>query len=183
MVCLGRVQGQRTVDRVAAAVVGAVDQDAANAFAHLVSMHAWQREPAGWHPTAHTCARSTPAPRATPGNRRLIASQGTPSMRARRLRGRPRTWRRPGRALARPATRIEAAAPLPFGGRTWVANTLHNRAGVHVAVIDAPAFLRDRTIAAAGEGGHGPIISPNREAATAWAHGRANTHDRLRAIA
>jgi hypothetical protein len=56
--------------------------------------------------------------------------------------------------LAGPAARIEAAAPLPFGSRARVSDTLADRADIHVTVIDAPAFLREVMNAAAGEGGH-----------------------------
>jgi hypothetical protein len=45
---------------------------------------------------------------------------------------------------------------LPFRSGAGIADTLRNRTGVQVAVIDPPAFLRNGMIAAAGEaeGGH-----------------------------
>ena len=64
-------------------------------------------------------------------------------------------------ALARPAARKEAAAPLPFESRTRIADALRDRTGVDVAVIDAPALLREATIAAAG-GGEMPHDSADR---------------------
>ena len=52
-------------------------------------------------------------------------------------------------AFARPASGIEATAPLSFRSRTGIADVFRDRAGVHVTVIDPPAFLRQVTIAAA----------------------------------
>ena len=43
---------------------------------------------------------------------------------------------------------------LPLGSSTGIADTLGDRAGVHVAVVDAPAFFWVVTMAAAGESGH-----------------------------
>jgi hypothetical protein len=44
-------------------------------------------------------------------------------------------------ALAWSRARIEAAAPLPFGCSTGIANALRDRAGEHVAIVDAPSLL------------------------------------------
>src|SRR5262249_31785644 len=61
-------------------------------------------------------------------------------IRARRLRLVERI-RRPAGALARPASGIEAAAPLPFRSGAGVADALRDRADVDVAVVDAPALF------------------------------------------
>jgi hypothetical protein len=57
-------------------------------------------------------------------------------------------------AFARPRARIEATPPFPPRRGAGIADALHDGAGVHVAIVDAPAFLREVTIVAAGEGGH-----------------------------
>jgi hypothetical protein len=67
-----------------------------------------------------------------------------------------------GAAFARSTAGLEAAIPLPLGCCAGVADAFRDRADLHVAVVDAPAFLRETAIASAGEGGHGPIISPIR---------------------
>ena len=65
-------------------------------------------------------------------------------------------------AFAGPAAGIEPAAPLPSRRSARIADALRDRADNHVAVMDAPALLRDVGIAAAGQAGHGPIIPPIR---------------------
>src|SRR5215470_4825873 len=44
-------------------------------------------------------------------------------------------------AFARPTAGIEAAAPLPLRRGAGVADALRDRAGVHIAVVDAPSLL------------------------------------------
>jgi hypothetical protein len=61
--------------------------------------------------------------------------------------------------VARIAARIEAAAPFPRLSVVRVARALRDRADVHIAIIDEPAFLADVRIEAAGEGGHGRRLS------------------------
>ena len=46
-------------------------------------------------------------------------------------------------AFARFAAGIEPASPLPSGRRVEIADTMGDRAGEHIAVIDAPALMRD----------------------------------------
>jgi hypothetical protein len=44
--------------------------------------------------------------------------------------------------------------PVRLGSHARVADAFGNRADVHVAVVDAPALLREVTVAATGKGGH-----------------------------
>jgi hypothetical protein len=69
--------------------------------------------------------------------------------------------------VARIAARIEAAAPFPRLSVVRVARALRDRANVHIAIIDEPAFLADVRIEAAGEGGHAPLKRGLSEEATA----------------
>jgi hypothetical protein len=62
-----------------------------------------------------------------------------------------------GRALAWAATWIEPAAPLPLRHGVRVADRAHQRADVHIAIMDVPAFLADVRIEAAGEDRHTPL--------------------------
>jgi hypothetical protein len=64
----------------------------------------------------------------------------------------------PAGAFAWSAAGVEAAAPFPLIGAEGIAGSDRNRADIHVAVIDAPAFLREVMNAAAGEGEHAPIM-------------------------
>ena len=52
--------------------------------------------------------------------------------------------------------RIEATRPAPRVFPRRDADTLGDRAGAHVAIVDVPAFVLGVEIAAAGERGHGP---------------------------
>jgi hypothetical protein len=52
------------------------------------------------------------------------------------------------------AARIEATIPAPRIGVMRNAGAHRDRAGLHVPVIDVPAFLAGMGRSAAGEGGH-----------------------------
>ena len=75
-------------------------------------------------------------------------------MQPQRLREQPGMSRRCYWCIRPAATPEEATAPLPLRSCTGVADALGDRAGVHVSIIDTPAFLREATVAAAGEGRH-----------------------------
>jgi len=62
---------------------------------------------------------------------------------------------------ARLETGIEAASPAPLVDIDRHAGALADGAGVHVAVIvDVPGLLVGIVGAAAGKGGHAPMIPP-----------------------
>ena len=63
-------------------------------------------------------------------------------------------------AFATLGSRIEAATPFPWLGVVRIADTLNDRAGVNIAVVDLPAFLAMVRRPAAGECGHAPMIPP-----------------------
>jgi hypothetical protein len=63
-------------------------------------------------------------------------------------------------ALARLRSRIETAAPAPWCLIVRDAGSNRDRADVHIAAIDQPAFFASVVVAAAGEDGHGEMIPP-----------------------
>jgi hypothetical protein len=59
--------------------------------------------------------------------------------------------------FARLRSRIESAAPAPWGMVVRDTGSSRDRADMDVAVIDQPAFFAAVVVAAAGKGGHAPL--------------------------
>jgi hypothetical protein len=119
----------------------------------------------------HPCRYGRPAPpRPRPIFRRGAISGIGPSgnmrcgMQARKRSSTRAQNRRGPRAFPGMAAWIEPAIPAPRVLVVRAAGADCDHPHVHVPVIDVPALLEDIGIAAAGEGGHGPIKAQARSA-------------------
>jgi len=106
--------------------------------------------------TFHICARSSRADRAMPESQ---PGFGLPEIPPTRLRSRTGLVERgSGAALVFTRMRpgIETAMPFPRILIMGIAAADRDRAGVHIPIVDVPAFLAGVSRSAAGELGHSP---------------------------